>query len=507
MSDTVLKADDMDKACNSKKISIKWKLFAILLIFIIVSIFVVWFFQVKMLYTFYRTTKFSELEISSDKIVGAADDEALLETTIYDCAEENYSSIFLFKIEKNIATPSITAIGSAGGSTPFFSKNDLQELYDNAMARGGKYIATATHKIDPPDSDTQLENINEYNGNLKLSHRDGISAVSATTFTSGEREYFLLQTSDLSPVEATVKTLNRQFLWIGVILVFLALVLAELLHRLITKPIIQMNASAQKLALGYYDADFKGKGYREVYELSEALNYASRELSRSNKLQRELISNVSHDLRTPLTMIKGYAEVIRDIPDENTPENVQVIIDETERLADLVNDMLDVSKLQAGIRTPNMHIFSLTQAIKDTLVRYEKLTRGEGYNIEFINDADNDVEVCADSVMILQVIYNLINNAINYTGDNRSVTVCQSVTDGRVRVSVSDSGSGIEQSEIPFIWDRYYKVDKIHKRATVGTGLGLSIVKEILELHGSQFGVNSTIGQGSTFWFELDVAK
>ena len=497
----------MSQRDNSKKISIKWKLFAILLIFITVSVFVVWFFQVKMLYTFYRTTKFNELEISADKIIAASSDEVLLEDTVYNCAEENYSSIFLFKIHQNVASPTVTAIGSAGGLTPFFSKNDLQELYDNAVSRGGRYVATATHKIDPPDSNSKLEDISEYNGEFRLSRRDGISAVSAAVFSAGGNEYFLLQTSDLSPVEATVKTLNRQFLWIGVILVLLALILAELLHKLITKPIIQMNSSAQNLALGYYDVDFKGKGYREIYELSEALNYASRELSRSSKLQRELVSNVSHDLRTPLTMIKGYAEVMRDIPDENTPENVQVIIDETERLSDLVNDMLDMSKLQAGIRSANMQPFSLTQAIMDTLARYEKLTCREGYDIRFINDANEDVEVCADCVMILQVLYNLINNAINYTGEDKSVVVRQSIVGERVRVSVTDSGSGIDQAEIPFIWDRYYKVDKVHKRAMVGTGLGLSIVKEILELHASQFGVNSAVGHGSTFWFELDTVK
>ena len=105
--------------------------------------------------------------------------------------------------------------------------------------------------------------------------------------------------------------------------------------------------------------------------------------------------------------------------------------------------------------------------------------------------------------MILQVVYNLINNAINYTGEDKYVSVVQSVEGDTVRISVSDTGEGISEEQIPLIWDRYYKIDKVHRRATVGTGLGLSIVKEILEIHNATYGVSSTLGKGSTFWFEL----
>ena len=116
-------------------------------------------------------------------------------------------------------------------------------------------------------------------------------------------------------------------------------------------------------------------------------------------------------------------------------------------------------------------------------------------------------KICADRGMILQVVYNLINNAINYTGEDKSVRISQDTKDGRVRISVKDTGEGIPQSEVKYIWDRYYKVDKVHQRAKVGTGLGLSIVKEILEAHGAAYGVQSTIGSGSVFWFELPITK
>ncbi len=489
---------------NSKKVGIKWKMFAILLVFLVVIIGVVWFFQVLMLDVFYRNTKFNELEQTLE-LIGMADDEEEMESVAYQCAVEYDSSVVVFDVVDGTAHAIIEAGSPTNNIMSFFSKRDLQYLYDMATQNGGSYVATVSHASSSNSNNLTLR-FEEYTSSLEFfTDFSRHSAVDVKIIHKLGVEYIVIQTSYLAPVAATVKTLNAQFLWIGIILVVLALILAVIVSKVITKPIIKMNAAAQKLANGNYDADFEGSGYREIEELSKSLNYASTELAKNDRFQKELISNVSHDLRTPLTMIKGYAEVMRDIPGENTPENVQVIVDETERLAALVNDMLDVSKLQAGTRQPDMQIFSLTQAVSDVLKRYEKLTEQDGYSIYFY--ADREVFVSADSVMILQVIYNLINNAINYTGEDKKVTVRQDVIENRVRISVADTGEGIAKEDIPYIWDRYYKVDKVHKRATVGTGLGLSITREILELHNARFGVASKIGYGSNFWFELDLAK
>jgi signal transduction histidine kinase len=312
-----------------------------------------------------------------------------------------------------------------------------------------------------------------------------------------------MQDSELVPLNATVKTLERQFGWIMSVLLIGALILALILSRHICLPMERMSASARQLAKGDYSTEFRGGGYREANELAEALNYAADELAKNDRLQKELVANISHDLRTPLTMIKGYSEVMRDIPGENTPENVQVIIDETERLTELVNDMLDLSKIRSGTRKPEPDVFDLTETVGAVLQRYEKFKEKEHYVIRF--EKSESIAVMADRTMILQVVYNLVNNALNYTGEDKTVTIRQTVSDGRVRISVIDTGSGIDEKDIPYIWDRYYKVDKVHKRAVVGTGLGLSIVKGILESHGARYGVESRLGEGSTFWFELDV--
>ena len=235
------------------------------------------------------------------------------------------------------------------------------------------------------------------------------------------------------------------------------------------------------------------------------MNYAAGELNKTETLRRELIANVSHDLRTPLTLIAGYGEAIRDLPGENTKENIQIIIDESHRLTTLVNDMLDLSKLQSDAEYLNKEQFSVTEVISDILKRFSKLTAEDGFIFNF--DADCDVFVEGDKIKLSQVIYNFLTNAVNYSGTSKEVYIRQKVENENVRIEVEDKGEGINEKEIPYIWDRYYKSDKTHKRAVVGTGIGLSIVKKILEKHGLRYGVLSEVGKGSIFWFEMKIVK
>ena len=146
-------------------------------------------------------------------------------------------------------------------------------------------------------------------------------------------------------------------------------------------------------------------------------------------------------------------------------------------------------------------MLDFTELLKDTLTRYEALIRSDGYHFEV--ETCEPVEVLADRTMILQVIYNLINNAVNYTGEDKRVRITEKRVGDRVRLEVADDGEGIPPDRIAQIWDRYYRVDKVHKRAVMGTGLGLSIVKSVLEAHQATYGVDSAVGVGSVFWFEL----
>ncbi len=492
---------------KKSRIGIKWKMFAIIVIFIVCVLVSIWFVQVGMLNVFYQNAKFYELEESAQAIALSLDDEVDAKNTALYYSEEYLFDIWILRVNGNKGE---WVIRTNSSDTPFlpFVSHKIETLYEQALNNGGRYIATVpTNNFEDGFS---LEVLEDNKGDKDAfpnvtKHNDAIGTIYARIEVVDGREYMIVQHASLTPLQTTVSTLKYQFISIGAGMVVMALLLAAILSRLITKPFVNMNEAAKKLARGNYDADFEGREYREIGELADTLNFASRELAKTDTLQKELISNISHDLRTPLTMIKGYSEVMRDIPGENTPENIQVIIDETSRLSDLVNDMLDLSKIKAGTRHPSMEEFSITQTVKEILLRYEKLIMQDGYKIEF--EADGEANVYADRVMILQVLYNLINNAVNYTGEDKFVRVVQTVTSTHVRISVSDTGEGIRQEEMSDIWDRYYRVDKVHKRATIGTGLGLSIVKGILEAHGARFGVKSVVGNGATFWFELSLAQ
>ena len=167
----------------------------------------------------------------------------------------------------------------------------------------------------------------------------------------------------------------------------------------------------------------------------------------------------------------------------------------------MVNDLLDLSKLEAGVLPLEKARFNLTESIRQILHRYDKLA---DYRFPF--HGKEDVWVEADELKISQVVYNLVNNAITYSGEDKTITLTQQLEQGKVRISVTDTGEGIPQEKLKDIWERYYKVDKEHKRAQMGSGLGLSIVRNILEMHGGQYGVTSQLGKGSTFWFELPLA-
>lgn len=484
------------------QIGIKWKMFAILIIFISIMVAVMWMIQVQMTSYFYQQIRFNEMQTTAVSIEGNLENLRRAGDTMDQCAETYDLNIWLFSVENNTLHEIKYTSDSVHEMT--YMPRIMSQLYDSAENNHGIYVAmlSAFNPNTSGNVEILADNSEDPEAIPTVRSIERCDAYYTTILRSGGRLYFLVQNANMTPLPATVTMMENLFLFTGVFVLILALILAFVLARLITKPIVQMNAAAKKLAQGEYNTEFAGRGYREIDELAQTLNYASYELSKTDRLQKELISNVSHDLRTPLTMIRGYSEVMRDIPGENTPENVQVIIDETTRLSELVNDLLDLSRIQSGTRHAEFVEFSLTDMVRNVMSRYEKLTEQQGCRITF--EANQNVWVRADRGMILQVLYNLINNAINYTGEDRVVAVRQYTADGHVCVCVTDTGEGITEAEIPLIWDRYYKVDRVHRRAMVGTGLGLSIVKEVLEIHHASYGVQSTPGQGSTFWFELN---
>ncbi len=475
------------------RVGIRWRLFVCLALFTAVILVTLWLFQVRLLSYFYEKEKFGEITQVADEL-----EEHLLRSDLEDLArshaKEQGICVCVFRVQGQDAVRIANADIAPNCVIHHLGDPALTHLYDAACSNGGEY-----------NKRFEVDNMgDEVDGHLPVFFRvrNSVNAIHVRVVEDAGTQYVLMLDCELTPVSATVKTLEMQFIWIACVLLVATVIFAMILSHIVAKPLIVITQKAGRLSAGEFEVDFPDEdSYREVQELADALKVAASEIGAADRLQRELIANISHDLRTPLTMIKGYSEMMRDIPGENSPENIQAVIDETTRLSELVSDLMDLSRLQAGARNPQFSVFDFTEILRDAMVRYDTLIRHKGYRIEF--ELQGKAMVRADRTMILQVIYNLINNAVNYTGDSLRVRITETVGESRVRLSVADDGEGIPPEQIKEIWSRYYRVDKEHKRAVMGTGLGLSIVKEVLEAHGATYGVDSAVGVGSIFWFEL----
>lgn len=488
---------------NGKKaFGIRSKLFIWLSIFTLIIIFVLWLCQVVFLDTIYKGIKVNEIRHAAKAIESALGNENF-ESTAENIATKNDICMIVLQMVSDDRALQLCSVESQSSCLIHNAeKSSIFVFYNTAVQNGGSSVQRFRYSTERR---VYVSSESEYYDSLSAENESIIYSVVVTD--SSDLPVLILLNAVISPVTATVNTLNKMLIAISAALLFFALIMAVIISRRISKPIVSLTDDAKKLAGGDYNVKFSASDFREIGELASALDYAKHELSKVDALRRDLIANISHDLRTPLTMISGYAEVMRDLPGENTAENLQVIIDESNRLTTLVNDVLDISKLESGVRTVSPSEFSLTDAICSAIKSYNKLTERGNYKIIF--RPEYNITVNTDKTILMQVFYNLLGNAVTYTGDDKTVYVSQSIDSEtrNVRITVTDTGDGIAPEKLPLIWDRYYKVDKIHRRASVGTGLGLSIVRGSMELLGGGYGVKSTPGAGSDFWFELPYTK
>ncbi len=461
-----------------------------------ITLVLLWLCQIVFFERIYKTVMINELETHASAIISTKNESDLASKALSIC--ESSGSCMAVYSHDTQTSYKLSDIEYSDCYLYRLKINQFILLYEKALENGGELLYTfsfdsseQTYSGIPFSVDSSDEN-------------HSVLFVKPFRSHSGE-ECALFINRVISPVGAT-KSTNLLILSIlsGMYLI-MAVITVIFVSRNIARPLVGINKSAKELEKGNYSEKYKQKvGYREVDELAHTLESASAELSKVETLQRELIANVSHDLRTPLTLITGYSEIMRDIPGEANRENCQTIIDEVTRLSSLVNDMLEISKLQSGTLEPKMSEFSLTSLLSECIDGYGELASAQGYVLTF--EHDRDITVNADRTMIFQAVRNLINNALTYTGEDKTVKVTQEITGDSVRISVTDTGEGIAPERLRDIWDRYYR-DSEHKRATSGTGLGLSIVKSVIKMHGGRYGVKSKVGCGSTFWFEIPIKE
>lgn len=457
--------------------SIKSKIILYFFIFIVIIGFIIWYLQVFFLSNYYDKMKVLESESAVAKI-----------SDLY-----NSSSFkdFIDKVDE-LNTNNDLLIRVLTDDEEVFSSSSQLEAFKNEIDRASALLK-------------------------KSGGKDGVSLILKGTkskretwiyagYLDNSKHTLLYVISPLYPVTSTVNIIQQQLIYILLLSLLLSIGFAIYTSRKIARPLESLSKKAKLLAIGQTGIRFEDKySYTEINNLASNLNRASIEIDKSMELQKDLIANISHDLKTPLTMVKSYAEMIRDLSGdfpEKRNAHLQVIIDESDRLNSLVNDILTLSSVQSGTLKLDITKFSIKELFLSVIQPYDIL-KNQGYTIMF--NCRQDVDVSGDPDRIKQVVSNLVTNAIKYCGEDKEIFINVKKWGKRVHCEVVDHGQGIKPEELPYIWERYYQSSTNHVRNTKGSGIGLSIVKEILNAHKARCGVESKVGRGTTFWFELDV--
>lgn len=315
----------------------------------------------------------------------------------------------------------------------------------------------------------------------------------------------IILTSALAPIQETSSILKKQLSIITWISLLIGSLLALLFSKHFAKPILEITKTSKEISKGNFDARVALDSKDEIGILGNTINDLAIQLGKIENFRREFIANVSHELKTPISLIRAYAELIMDVDDDKKTrnENLQVIVDESSRLNTMVEDILTLSKIEAGYIELNNSPFPIAELIHKIIGKLDFFASQK--NIKLIIEVDNEcTQVYADPDKLYQVFFNLINNAITHSYENSQILIKTTNTKDHIKIEIIDHGKGIPQEDLPYIWDRFYKVDKSRKRDTSGTGLGMSIVKNILEAHHFSYGIESKVHKGTTVWFEIN---
>lgn len=300
---------------------------------------------------------------------------------------------------------------------------------------------------------------------------------------------------------------NKTFRSVMATAFVLGFVIVAFISGRLSLRIRRMSDAARRIAKGRFDIRLQSKPKDELGELAESLNHMSEELAGLDRMRREFLANVSHDLRSPLTSIGGYVEAMIDgtIPQERNGTYLGLIREQTRRMNRLVDDLLEVARMEAGQVEIHPADYNITEWVRRLLAAFDPDFTRRQLTFSLLGDQD-DVWVRADPHRIDQVLSNLLLNAIQFSPNGKSVEVSIERRGDRAVIGVHDHGVGISETNLEKIWQRFYKSDKA-RSVHSGSGLGLSIVQHILEKHGTHASAASRLGEGSSFWFELPTVE
>jgi signal transduction histidine kinase len=300
--------------------------------------------------------------------------------------------------------------------------------------------------------------------------------------------------------------LLRPLIQAGIIGLVLSVILVIGISRWVTRPLQRVSDAAHAIAAGDYDQRAPESGPREARELAAAFNHMAEQVQRSRQAQHDFLANVSHDLKTPLTSIQGYSQAILDGAAAEPAQAAQVIHDEAARMRRLVDDLLDLARIESG-HTPLRRDRVNLSGLLDSVLANLSIQAGDK-QIALVREVDMLPDLVGDGDRLAQVFTNLVDNAIAHTPPGGQIAVRAAAESGGIQIAVSDTGQGIPPEDITRIFERFYQVDKSRSReARKGAGLGLAICKQIVEAHGGHIRAESISGKGASFVVWLPVVR
>ena len=384
---------------------------------------------------------------------------------------------------------------------------------------GDVILDTNNSSTDKSNEDRILFSINDFDyGDLKGKHdilwdfyglfsEPALSVFSPISNSFEIKGYVVINIPESAIVERVYDTFNTNYLTLAIVLILSSAFLVLYFFQ-VHRPIKEITRATNEYSKGNLSCHVKPMHNDEIGRLGMSLDYMASQLNESDKFQQKFLSNISHDFRSPLTSIKGYLEAIQDgtIPPEMLDKYICIMLFETERLTKLTSNILTLNELDPKSVRLDISTFDLNSIIRHTVETFEGTCKKKGikFNITYANSVQN---VKADKGRIQQVIYNLIDNAIKFSKENSYIYITVKEKGEKAQISIKDTGCGIAKEDIDKIWDRFYKSDSSRGRDKKGSGLGLSITKEVIQAHGENIDVVSTVGVGTEFIFTLELAK
>jgi signal transduction histidine kinase len=471
--------------------SIRSKLWFGMMVLVGIIILLLWLFQIIFLEKFY-----SVLEVNS--VIGKAENIVKELEKLNSLEEMNTSAPLNNTLNKLIYEKQLTIQIINESKYVVY-----QESSGNTMGMGGSMMEPSSQVIQ-----------SAFQGNItkqQITHpRFGVQFlyIGLPIPRASGLNGVMLITMPMASVEDTADILKKQLVIITGILLLVSLVLSFRLSKRFADPILKISRQAEAYTVGQLNVRIKDAGKDEIGQLADRMNRMGDVLLQNELLQKEIIANVSHELRTPLALIRGYAETLRDVSGDNPEKRsrqLNIIVEESERLSDIVEDILKLSQLQAGAASLKKEVFSLQDILLKIKDHYQ--LQEEAHTLQMKGVAELQDGVIGDPMRIEQVLRNLLDNAFRHSKEHEPVEVSAVSVNNHIRVEVIDHGEGIAKEDQEHIFERYYRGKREDGKKSKGTGLGLAIVKSILELHQMPYGVISEQGKGTTFWFELEKAN